>query len=736
LLADSILDGLNEEQRSAVQTTEGPLLVLAGAGSGKTRVLTSRIAYLIGVCGIPADGILAVTFTNKAAGEMKERVEKLLGPQAESLWIGTFHSICVRLLRREIHHLQRSRGFVIYDDADSLGVCKEVVRRHGLDPKTHDPRRLRWRIDEWKNQGLRPEQAATQANDLDDELYSELYATYQRLLVEAEALDFGDLLLMTVELFRTHPAVLEYYQRRWQYVLVDEYQDTNRPQYNLVNMLAREHRNLCVVGDPDQSIYAWRGADVRNILDFEHDHEDARVVKLERNYRSSLPILKGATAVVANNVDRLEKTMVTDREAGEPIRLFEADDDRQEAVYVVRQILASSRDDHRSLGDFAILYRTNAQSRAFEEELLKYDVAYQMVGGQRFYERAEIKDVLAYLRVLVNPADTQSLQRVVNKPTRGIGRTTVERALDLAARAGVTLMEALRAVAEGAQGSRANPKVRAFVELVDALQAELDRGSIDQLIAKVLERTGYLRALEADGGMDAENRVENLKELIASAEDFHQANREILADEERSEVELFLDQVALVSDLDGYESRSERVSLMTIHSAKGLEFPFVFLVGLEEGIFPHASSSRDPEGLEEERRLCYVAMTRAMEQLVLTCAGERRRYGSRSLQTPSRFLDEVPSELVETVRTRMRRRPPSESAQRAMRRPRSEDLDYSYSQEPAEGSPVGMRVRHPVFGTGTVLTATGEGLNQKLKIRFDRVGIKTVVVRFANLEPA
>jgi len=737
LLAETILADLNPEQRIAVESTEGPLLVLAGAGSGKTRVLTSRIAYLIGVCGIPPESMLAVTFTNKAAGEMRERVAKMLGEeQARDLAIGTFHSMCVRILRRDIGHLERSRGFVIYDDSDSLGVIKDVLKRHGLDPKVHDPKRLRWRIDQWKNQGLLPAQAAAAAADIDDELSSELYATYQRLLADANALDFGDLLLQTVELFKRFPQVLGHYQRRWQYVLVDEYQDTNGVQYELVGQLAASHRNLCVVGDPDQSIYAWRGADIRNILDFEHDYEDAKVVKLERNYRSTSPILAGASAVVANNSDRKPKTMFTEREGGALIRYFEAADDREESQFVIRQILTRSRRDGRPYGDFAILYRTNAQSRSFEEELLKYDVPYTVVGGMRFYERAEVKDVLAYLRLMVNPTDNQALRRIVNRPTRGIGKTTLERADALAVERGLSLMDGLREFGASAAARTAN-KIRDFLAMMDGLSAELPERPPDEVITRVLERSGYLAALAAEGSPEAESRVENLKELVASAEDFHIANADTL-DETRSELELYLDQVALVSDLDGYDQRSEVVSLMTAHAAKGLEFPCVFLVGMEEGIFPHASSSRDAAGLEEERRLCYVGMTRAMEQLLLTSASERRRFGDRSYQTPSRFLREIPEDHIEidpASRSRVESRPRGE-----VRSGGGSSFDYSYSQDApddeGEGIRPGLRVRHPVFGVGEVLAVTGADLNQKLKIKFERAGVKTVMVRYANLEPA
>jgi DNA helicase-2/ATP-dependent DNA helicase PcrA len=732
VLAPSILEGLNPEQRLAATTTEGPLLVLAGAGSGKTRVLVHRIAYLIGVCGIPAEGILAVTFTNKAAGEMRERVHKLLGPAAEGLWVTTFHSACVRILRRDIGHLGMSRGFVIYDEDDSLGVIKEALRRHGLDPKTNEPRRLRWRIDQWKNAGLLPAQVAERATDLDDELASEVYTTYQRLLVEANALDFGDLILQTTELLERFPAVAAWYRRRWQYVLVDEYQDTNRVQYKLVGQVAREHRNLCVVGDADQSIYKWRGADVRNILDFEQDYPDAKVVKLERNYRSTQSILDGATAVVRHNRGRKEMRMFTEQEGGEPIRLYQAVDDRDEAQFVIREILRAVREKGRAFGECAIFYRTNAQSRPFEEELLKYDVPYAVVGGVRFYERAEVKDALAYLRLVANPADAMALRRIVNNPPRGIGRTTVERAEELAAERGVTLLEAVRAHAASPEAGRAAPKLRAFLDLADALAREIPHLPPAEAIARVLDRSGYLAHLEREGTPESEGRLENLKELLVGAEDFAAANAGVPGDE-RTSLELFLDQVALVSDLDAYDAAPDRVTLMTLHSAKGLEYPIVFVVGLEEGIFPHAASARDASGIEEERRLCYVGMTRAMERLHLTCASERRRYGSRTFNAPSRFLSEIPPEL--TSGGDFDRSAP-DTAERGAARGRSLDYSLGHAEaQPADGVVKGMRVRHPIFGSGTIAEVVGAGPNQKLRIQFERVGMKTVLVRFANLEP-
>jgi DNA helicase-2/ATP-dependent DNA helicase PcrA len=484
-----------------------------------------------------------------------------------------------------------------------------------------------------------------------------------------------------------------------------------------------------VVGDPDQSIYAWRGADIRNILDFEHDYPDSRAVKLERNYRSTQPILEGASGVVAKNVDRKSKELYTDREGGELIHVYEAEDDREEAQYVVRQILSEVRGGDRAGGDFAIFYRTNAQSRVFEEELLKYDVPYVIVGGVRFYDRAEVKDALAYLRVLVNPRDAVSLRRIVNKPARGIGKTTIDRAEELAVANRTTLQDALRAMAENSSGGRTAPKVALFLSMMDRLGGEIAAKRPADAIARVLDRTGYLRQLEAEGTPEAEARIENLKELVAAADDFDRANAETSADE-RTELELFLDQVALVSDLDSYDRREDCVSLMTVHSAKGLEYPVVFVVGMEEGIFPHSASLRDERGVEEERRLCYVGMTRAMEKLTLTCASERFRFGSRTHGVPSRFLQEIPSSvLAETVERW--------SGVGSNQRTSETTLDYSYAQAAPGESPElapGLFVRHPIFGRGTILAVIGSGPGQKLRIKFERAGVKTIVVRFANLE--
>lgn len=739
---EDLLAGLNPQQREAVQCTEGPLLVLAGAGSGKTRVLTHRVAWLIGACGIAPESILAVTFTNKAAGEMRGRVEKLLGPAAREVWLSTFHSSCARILRREIPHLQRRRDFAIYDDADSLATAKQVLKSRGLPAGNPEARRLRWQIDQWKNAGLRPDDAAERARDYEAEQSAEHYGGYQRLLERANALDFGDLLLCTTLLFRQHPQVLEHYRERWQYILVDEYQDTNHVQYQLVNMLAGEHRNLCVVGDPDQSIYAWRGANIRNILHFERDYNEVRVVKLEHNYRSTQHILSGAGAVVANNTDRPDKQMVAVRGGGEKIALYEARDDRDEARFVVQRILQLQREEQRAGGHFAVFYRTNAQSRPIEEELLRCNLPYVVVGGVRFYERAEVKDALAYLRLLVNPADNQALRRIIGRPARGIGRASLDRAQTLADQRGLSLFEGLRLLA-GA-GGRSAARIGGFIEMLESLARDAAQGSPADGLALLLERSGYLHALRKESTPDAEARLENLRELIASAEDFGETDagaddaNGANGEDGRSAIGRFLDQVALVSDIDNANLRSESVSLMTVHSAKGLEFPVVFLAGLEEGIFPHQASSHDEGKIAEERRLCYVGMTRAMERLTLTYALERRRFGSHTYAVPSRFLSEIPAEFLAAQSPGLRRSGAAHDHDRSYAHDPA-GSDYDQSPPPSPGAPPdavrpGSRVRHPLYGPGEVLEATGHGPRQKLRIRFDRFGVKKIVVRYANLQ--
>ena len=727
---DEIVAGLNPEQREAVEHVEGPMLVLAGAGSGKTRMLTHRIAHLIESGAARPWEILAVTFTNKAAREMRERVERLVGGRegdTRGVWVSTFHSTCVRILRRDGSHLGYEPNFAIYDQDDSLALVKRVLKALGADEKAWPPRGIRSAIDRMKNRGLLPADL-THEDSLEAKRLRDVYQRYQTELRRANALDFGDLILLTAKLFENHPGVLASYQRRWRYVLVDEYQDTNPIQYRLLRLLTAAHRNLCVVGDEDQSIYRFREADIRNILDFEKDFPGAKVVRLERNYRSTQPILSAASAVVANNVERKGKRLYTERSGGEPVRFFEAADERGEAAYVVGELLRLREKDE--LGEVAIFYRTHAQSRPLEEELLKYNLPYVVVGGTRFYDRAEVKDALAYLRVLRNPADTESLLRIVNTPARGIGRTTIERVLLAAEQAGTTLWDALERGLGGLPTAAAK-RIAEFVALMRGFAPLFSGDAIAQPLAAVLDRTGYLRALEAENTVEAEARLENLKELLAAVEEFERQNRGVPGadDEPRDLVDLFLEQVTLLADADQVDQTSERVPLMTVHVAKGLEFKHVFVVGVEEGIFPHFASLDDPSAIEEERRLCYVAMTRAMERLTLTNATMRRMYGSVRYNAPSRFLAEIPEELL----SGRRRRPTRGSEPIFEPGPR---VDYSDAQWAADDLPVireGMRVEHPIFGLGRITEVAGAGQAAKVTIRFERAGVKVIKLKYAQL---
>jgi DNA helicase-2/ATP-dependent DNA helicase PcrA len=735
-----ILEGLNPEQREAVQHVEGPLLVLAGAGSGKTRMLTHRVARLIASRHAAPSEILAVTFTNKAAGEMRERVQALIPYHGGWIWVATFHSTCARILRREITHLGYETSFVIYDDTDSLQVVKRVLKTMDLDPRSYPPRSVRAQLDRLKNRGLFPADVLAQ-DRLDSRRIAEIYGLYETALRRANALDFGDLLLLTVRLFENHPEVLEAYQQRWRYILVDEYQDTNPVQYRLLRLLAARHQNLCVVGDEDQSIYRFREADIRNILDFEKDYPGTRVVKLERNYRSTQQILDAASSVVANNTERKGKRLFTERSGGEPIRFHQAADERGEAAYVVGELLRL-REQGQRLTDAAIFYRTHAQSRPLEEELLKYNVPYAVVAGTRFYDRAEVKDALAYLRVLRNPDDTESLLRVINTPRRGIGKTTVNRILAFAEQRQLSLCRALaRSLETDLLRPAAQKKIAAFLALLDDLRIHADHASVAQLLGEILEKTGILRALEQAGSVEAESRLENLQELISAAVEFEQLNQDedFGSDDDpdsRSPSDLFLEQVTLYSEADAYDDSSDKVVLMTVHVAKGLEFSSVFLVGLEEGLFPHFASLADASAIEEERRLCYVGMTRAMNRLYLTHAAMRRLHGSLRYNPPSRFIGEIPLEFGIGRQLPPRRAgapasdalPPRESGPR---------IDYSEGQfAPGELPPIshGTRVEHPIFGAGSIEEVIGSGPATKLRIRFDRAGIKTIVLRYAQLQ--
>ena len=638
---DPILADLNPPQQEAVQHGDGPLLILAGAGSGKTRVITRRIAHLIARRGVQPWQILAVTFTNKAANEMRKRVEQVLGGRGLAVALGTFHSTCVRILRKWHAELGFRQSFVIYDDADQLGLIRDCLKGLNLSERVMSPRAVAARISRAKNEMQTPGEYAAAATDFTEERTAKIYSMYQERLRASHAVDFDDLLMLTVLLFRDHAHVLEYYQNLWRYVLVDEYQDTNHAQYQIVNFLSRRHGNLCVVGDDDQSIYRWRGADLNNILDFERDHPGCRVIKLEQNYRSTQNILDAAGGVVANNRGRKGKALWTENPSGEPLVVYQARDEQAEAEFVAQRVRELAAENGHSLDDFAVFYRTNAQSRVLEDALRRDLTPYVIVGGLRFYERKEVKDLVAYLRLVANPDDAQSFKRIVNVPLRGIGAATVEKLDGLAQAERVSIWDACTRIADRKiLGAKTLKALAELVGLIEKTRAKLDVLTVPELIVELLETTGYLADLKNEGTVEAETRQENLQELVSAA-------REFMERSEDHTLQAFLDSVALIADIDEMAEGTGRVTLMTLHSAKGLEFPVVFLTGMEEGVFPHARALHDDAELEEERRLCYVGMTRARQQLFLTAALSRRLYNNDSYNLPSRFLDELPEHLVQ-----------------------------------------------------------------------------------------
>jgi len=739
MLNDPILADLNPPQEEAVVHDAGPFLILAGAGSGKTRVITRRIAYLIGRRNIQPWQILAVTFTNKAAEEMRRRVEQLLGARGLSVALGTFHSICVKILRKWHRELGLRSSFVIYDDADQLGLIKDCLKSLELSERAVNPRGVAARISRAKNELLTPGEYATVANDFMEERTAKVYVLYQERLQTSHAVDFDDLLMLTVLLFRDKPHVLTYYQNLWRYVLVDEYQDTNHAQYQIVNFLSRSHGNLTVVGDDDQSIYRWRGADLNNILDFEHDHPGCKVIRLEQNYRSTQNILDAAGGVVSHNRGRKGKTLWTENAAGEAIVFYQARDEQAEADYIVRTIRVLAAENSYSLDDFAIFYRTNAQSRVLEDALRRDVTPYVIVGGLRFYERKEIKDILSYLRLVANPDDTQSFKRIVNVPPRGIGQATVDKLGGLAVAERISLWEACTLVGERKiLGPKALKALGELVALVERTRTKLEVTAVPDLILELLETTGYLADLKNEGTIEAESRIENLQELVTAA-------REFLERSEDPSLQAFLDSVALIADIDQLAEGTGAVTLMTLHSAKGLEFPIVFITGMEEGVFPHARSLPDDEELEEERRLCYVGMTRAKARLFLSAALSRRLYTNNAFNLPSRFLDEVPEHLVERLdglQSSWGSGARGQGADRNSRSPvpglRSPVPEPRYeAEEPfVDHLQVGMRVRHPDWGIGTIKERIGEGEDLKVVVTFAGVGRKKLAAKFVHLEKA
>ena len=750
-----LLSSLNPEQQNAVLQIEGPLLILAGAGSGKTRVIAHRIAHLVGSDICPPDRILAVTFTNKAAEEMRTRVETLLGVDCQRMWISTFHALCARLLRREGPHVGLSRDFVIYDSADQLTVIKQAMRRLGVDDASVQPRLALSRISHAKNRMEGPGVFTEKSWNPRDEQIGALYGIYTTTLAAANALDFDDLLLKTVELFEKSDHVRDKYSEKFRFLMVDEYQDTNRPQYLLIQRLASRHRNLCVVGDPDQSIYKWRGADLRNILDFEHDFSEVRTVRLERNYRSTQVILDAASAVISQNRDRKEKWLYTDRTGGARVLYYRAVDDLDEAEFIARTARAALHDDADDTA--AILYRTNAQSRTLEDALRRSGTDYKIIGGVRFYERREVKDALAYLKLVLNPHDNVSLRRVINVPARGIGKGVMESldGVELGDESGSDSLLAglqpvvagnslwtrlVRAVERRLLPPRASASLAAFRDLIAGLAAMAVQEPVSIALGKVLDQSGYLQDLREERTEEAESRIENLMELVSAAREYETRSPE-------PSLAGFVDQLSLLSDTDEEAgSRSARVLMMTMHSAKGLEFPVVIMAGLEEGLFPHSRSSGDEAELEEERRLCYVGITRAQSRLVLTSAARRRVFGDYQSTDPSRFIDEIPRELIEELPSAFVSPHQSSFSQfrshpygRGARRAREEPAPYAYEDEDQSlpgGLRPGARVRHPTFGEGTVLSIEALDDDTKLVVRFTSVGRKTLRAKFAKLEMA
>ena len=791
------LNDLNREQRLAAETLEGPLLVLAGAGSGKTRALTYRVANLL-EHGVPPWAIMAITFTNKAAAEMRERIEKLSGESAADVWVSTFHAGCARILRRDIEKLGYTRSFTIYDDDDQTSALKEILKRLNIDEKFLPPREIKAKISDAKNKLLGPQEwFASSDRDYRCQMVQEIYSAYEEKLKSSNALDFDDLIVKTLELFTMHPPVLEAYQRKFRYVHVDEYQETNYAQYMLVRLLAQQSRNLCVVGDDDQSIYGWRGADIRNILDFEKDFPDATVIKLEQNYRSSANILDAANQVIARNENRKDKALWTQEGPGEPIRLYRAGDEREEAAWVCQQI--------RDLGlrgedasRFAVLYRTNAQSRVIEEAFVQSGIKYRMYGGLRFYDRKEVKDILAYLRVMLNPADDVSVRRIINVPKRAIGDTTVAELARVAAQEGIPLMTVCMDVPQ-TLASRAQKSVAKFGELMMNLTMMTAEMKLTELVQYVIDTVGLESQYAKEDSDEARSRVENIREFVGAVQEFEEkAESATLAD--------YLENVALVSDLDAMTEDGGAVTMMTLHSAKGLEFPNVFMVGMEENLFPSMRSRDDPARMEEERRLCYVGITRARERLFLSHASRRMRYNQMQFNDRSRFIDDIPGRVLETVSEQPYGaahggagradgwqsggwRQPAWSKGSSFARPSTPDAwtpkaskaqvpggqrqsFSSWNQSGAAGAgrseriggrtvagvqlgmdapkvvssaareavrpalfAAGDHVMHKKFGRGAVIRVTGSGADSRIMIRFDdtRVGVKEFALSIAPI---
>lgn len=754
-----LLNGMNDRQAEAVQTTEGPLLIMAGAGSGKTRVLTHRIAYLIDEKMINPWNILAITFTNKAAREMKERAAAL-NPATQDCLIATFHSMCVRILRREADHIGYNRNFTIVDPGEQRTLMKRILKNLNLDPKKWNERAILSTISNAKNDLIDEVAYANMAGDMYTEIVAKCYTAYQKELRQSEAMDFDDLIMLTLRLFDQNPDVLTYYQQRYQYIHVDEYQDTNHAQYQLVKLLASRFKNICVVGDADQSIYGWRGADMQNILDFEKDYPEAKVVLLEENYRSTKTILQAANEVIRNNRNRRPKNLWTQNEDGEEIVYYRANDEQDEALFVARTIDQLSREGY-SHKDFAVLYRTNAQSRTVEEALLKSNIPYTMVGGTKFYSRKEIRDVISYLNLIANPSDNISYERVVNEPKRGVGPGTVDKIRNFAASQEISLLDASANIMLSPVKGKAAQAVYEFANLILDLRDRLDDYSVTELVELVLKKTGYSAALAAQATLESQARIENIEEFLSVTKNFDE-NPDNPADETGlDKLSRFLNDLALIADTDDGDQESSEVTLMTLHAAKGLEFPVVFLVGMEENVFPLSRASEDEDELEEERRLAYVGITRAEKILYLTNANSRLLYGRTNYNQPTRFLREISSDLLnyqglarpanssfkvsytnsdtskfgqgmslaQALQERKRQAAPSSIS--------TGSLPFGKSSQPSKPEvswSIGDIAHHKKWGDGTVLAVSGSGNSQELKINFPEVGLKKVLASIAPIE--
>ena len=741
----SVYETLNDKQQEAVFHTEGPLLVLAGAGSGKTRVLTHRIAYLMEEKGIMPWNILAITFTNKAAGEMRERVNRLVGQGAERIWVSTFHSACVRILRRHSGWIGYDTNFVIYDGDDQKSLMKDICKRLNIDTKKYKERAILGVISSAKDELIGPEQFALDAQgDYRQEIIAKAYSEYQRQLKSSNAFDFDDLIMKTVELFQNNPDILDEYQERFRYIMVDEYQDTNTAQFKLVSLLAAKYQNLCVVGDDDQSIYKFRGANIENILSFEKIFPDACVVKLEQNYRSTQNILDAANSVIQNNTGRKEKKLWTANGQGDKVRMRSFQSAFEEAEFISGEIVARVRRQEADYRDFAILYRTNAQSRMFEEKFLMANIPYKIVGGVNFYARKEIKDLLAYLKTIDNAKDDLSVRRILNVPKRGIGATTVTRVQEYALAHQMSFYEALEHASEIMGAGRAVSKINSFVTFIRTLRTQEEFFSVSELLKEVIERTRYVSELEAEGTEEAKARLENIDELINKVTSYEE-------EAEEPSLEGFLEEVALVADIDSLDECSSHVVLMTLHSAKGLEFPEVYLAGMEDGLFPSYLSidSEDEDALEEERRLCYVGITRAMRHLTLTCARMRMSRGETHYNRPSRFLDELPKEKLDFGRKEEHRKQeiPQTEKNRTNAYAQAKSVFHTKAYDTVfdlkKGMPekagsleyeVGDTVRHMKFGVGMVEKIQDGGRDYEVTVNFEKFGVKKMFAAFAKLK--